>query len=140
MSEAEVVSVDVRLLDDDLRDVRQLRFVKIDAEGGDFDVLRGMRRSLTTLRPIVVFESGKESAARLYNYTREEFFAFFEGIDYGMRDILGCPFEKAAWEVFQAWYVVAYPHELAGSTIDAHSLAIAENIIELLAGTEGRPV
>ena len=128
-AELEMVSVEVRVLDDYLREGPRPGFVKIDVEGGEFDVLKGMRDSLENHRPVVAFECGKGSASEAYGYSKEEFFALFDQVGYCLRDVLGCPFLVEAWAVVQPWNVIAYPVEASASVVQAHSLAIAENLI-----------
>jgi FkbM family methyltransferase len=51
---------EVTTLDDYCAELDRLSFVKIDAEGWDVDVLRGGRKTLTRLRPVVQVEVNDE--------------------------------------------------------------------------------
>jgi len=51
-----VVEVTVLTIDEFCASFQRLRFVKVDAEGGDLDVLRGGRETLRRLRPILQIE------------------------------------------------------------------------------------
>jgi hypothetical protein len=44
-------------------DLKRLDFIKIDVDGGDYDVLRGGLRSLKRFRPVVVVEMTKNQEA-----------------------------------------------------------------------------
>lgn len=55
------IEVDVLTLDEVLEGKR-IDFLKIDVEGGEFDVLQGARRTLREHRPVVVFEFGLGAA------------------------------------------------------------------------------
>lgn len=54
----ERIAVQVRTVDGVLADLRSLRFVKIDAEGGELDILRGAVATLRRHRPVIAFEFG----------------------------------------------------------------------------------
>jgi Methyltransferase FkbM domain len=45
------------------RQLASLRFIKIDVDGGDFDVLRGAYRTLTAYHPVVVVEMTTQQSA-----------------------------------------------------------------------------
>lgn len=57
------ITVEVQTLDDVAREVRPVRLVKIDVEGGELDVLRGGTRVLAEDRPFVAFEFGNRASA-----------------------------------------------------------------------------
>jgi hypothetical protein len=73
------------------------RFCKLDLEGGEFFALRGARKSLARYHPMIVFENGLSAPAQVYGYSKEDFFAFFEGIGYRLYDLFGRPFTTAEW-------------------------------------------
>jgi hypothetical protein len=52
----ESVTVDVETLDRVLASAAEPALIKIDVEGTELDVLRGAAETLTTYRPLVVFE------------------------------------------------------------------------------------
>jgi FkbM family methyltransferase len=56
------ITVSTARLDDVIPPDRPIRFVKIDVEGGELQVLRGGVATLTRWRPFVVFEHGKGGA------------------------------------------------------------------------------
>jgi FkbM family methyltransferase len=125
----QLIRVAVERLDRFTEQHDSIRFIKIDVEGAEFPVLRGATKTLQTHRPVVVFESAKEESARAYGYTANELFEFFAGLDYELRDILGCPFLAEHWASFSPWYVVATPAENAGVLATALAASIAEHSI-----------
>jgi FkbM family methyltransferase len=51
----ERIPIGVWQLDDLCRDLPSVRFLKIDAEGGEFDILQGAVQTLRRCRPVVAF-------------------------------------------------------------------------------------
>lgn len=84
----ERIRVQTRRLDGLHGDLAQLRFIKIDVEGGEWGVIRGATNLITRLRPVVAFEFGANSYEK-YGVDPGEVFDFFVSRDYGIRDILG---------------------------------------------------
>jgi FkbM family methyltransferase len=76
---------------------KQISFIKVDVEGGDFDVLLGAENTLKEYKPVVIFESGRQFSANLYNYTKEDFFKYFEKIGYVMFQFTGGILQKDDW-------------------------------------------
>lgn len=67
------IRVRSEMLDDALPPAVAPRLIKIDVEGAELDVLLGGRRTITTHRPIIVFEHGADAAA-LYGASAERIF------------------------------------------------------------------
>lgn len=89
---------------------RPVRFIKLDLEGGEFDCLLGARATLERDRPVVVFEHAQAAAAKLYDYTKDSFFEFFDSIGYRLTTLLGEPLTREVWGTgYAVWYVVARP-------------------------------
>ncbi|MFT4551890.1 MAG: FkbM family methyltransferase [Chlamydiales bacterium] len=104
-------------------DYKRLDFIKLDLEGGEFDALQGAYKSIQNFRPIIVFESGKEMSAKLYKYTKTQFFKFMKKIDYAVFDILGDVFTLNKWKQLTPWYFVAIPKETLSLNKElAHSI------------------
>jgi FkbM family methyltransferase len=57
----EEITVTLQTLDEAIPEDVPVHFIKIDVEGGEYDVLRGARRLLQRHRPVVIFESGMGS-------------------------------------------------------------------------------
>lgn len=92
------IEVPITTLDSLLANSRhRVRFVKMDLEGGEYHALQGAASMLKNHRPLVIFENGREPAARLYGYTREDWFALFEGADFVVFDLFGRPFLPERW-------------------------------------------
>jgi FkbM family methyltransferase len=64
--------VELDTLDRQLRDLTELRFIKIDVEGGEIDVLRGGERLLRRTRPFVAVEYGSPTYS-LYGHKKMTF-------------------------------------------------------------------
>jgi FkbM family methyltransferase len=54
----EVISIELRILDELIPEGETINFVKIDVEGGEFGVLQGARNILKRDKPYVIFEFG----------------------------------------------------------------------------------
>lgn len=52
------INVDVRRMDDVIQDDIPIRLIKIDVEGGEYDVLQGAERLLLKWKPYLIFEHG----------------------------------------------------------------------------------
>jgi FkbM family methyltransferase len=96
----------------------QIRFMKIDVEGGELDVLRGARNLIYAAKPIVTFECG---ASSFLSYTADpsEIYQIFSSAGYEIYSILGqriqnvVQFKKAAFEQ-TFWDYVALPPGTSG--------------------------
>lgn len=89
-----------------------IRFIKADLEGGEYHMLMGASGILRRDRPVIVFENGREPAAELYEYSRDDWFSFFRSVNYSLFDLFGRPFGEAQWwELGMPWYTVALPNQ-----------------------------
>jgi FkbM family methyltransferase len=87
-SEFKQIPVRVCRLDDALPASRKIRFIKIDVEGGELDVLRGALSVLDSCKPIVAFECG--AAGYLgYHEKPDEIFEIFARRNYAVYSIIG---------------------------------------------------
>jgi FkbM family methyltransferase len=106
-----VVTIDVQVdkLDDILSArTKRVRFIKMDLEGGEYDAIRGGFSSIKRDRPFIVFENGRESAARLYGYQRGNWFWLFDALGFSVFDLLGRRFNPEYWEANDMpWYFIA---------------------------------
>jgi FkbM family methyltransferase len=73
--------------------------IKLDIEGAEFAALRGARRILEQSAPVIVFEHGRSSASDNFDYTKEEFFSFFDELEYQVYFISGMPLVEELWDV-----------------------------------------
>lgn len=120
----------VRLDDDiDLEAQRRVGFIKLDLEGGELDAMRGALQIIKGTRPIIAFENGRRSTARLYNYSKEQFFSFFDGIDYSLYCNLGLPLSGDDWDRESSSMpsdYLALPYERAEAFLEkCHPLQVA---------------
>ncbi len=108
----EYLDVKTVLMDAYLPADRPLSFIKLDLEGGEFRALRGAEHILRQKRPVIEFENGKASPAAVYGYSADDFFAYFEGVDYRLFDIFGRSFGPSLWSTRGgAWNFFAVPRE-----------------------------
>lgn len=99
-------------LDDAIPTNRKIDFIKLDLEGGEFPALRGARALIARDRPLIVFENGRQKSAETFGYTEEDFFGFFDALDYDLSTIDGRPFERAHWTALTSvFYFWATPRE-----------------------------
>jgi len=77
----EKIEVELKPLDEVISPEVKIDFIKIDVEGGEFDVLRGAKRILTNDQPILLFESGL-GASEYYGTTPKSLYDFFKELDY----------------------------------------------------------
>lgn len=110
--EKAVVTVLLTTLDQSLC-IPRLDFVKLDLEGHDFIALRGGVEQLRQHRPVVAFECGaREALAQRMGFTKVQFFAFWDELDYDLYDICGVPFLQEFWSAaWSPWVLLAMPHE-----------------------------
>jgi FkbM family methyltransferase len=109
---AETISVPVQRLDNALAQIDQVKFVKIDAEGGELLILRGGTALIAAHAPIISFELGNNSLVN-YPYTAADYFDFFDQLDYAIYSIFGIPLERdeliSAAQEQLFWDYVALP-------------------------------
>lgn len=86
--------------------------IKSDIEGADFIGLRGAKTILESSRPLIVFENGRKAAADAFGYSIDDFFEYFDEVDYNLFDIHGYPLRKGQWESINICYeTLAIPRE-----------------------------
>ena len=109
----EVRKVQVDQLDNRVPGEMRVKFLKIDVEGADLNVMQGGTAIIKRDRPVIVLESGRIKAvpAGLYNYSQEEFLGFFADLGYVLYDPLGLPFYPGLWDVPTLNDFVAVPEE-----------------------------
>ncbi len=108
----ETITVEVDYIDN-IKEIQDIKLIKIDAEGADFDVIRGSVKLINTCRPLIIFEGGrkKSNPASLYGYTKEEFKTFFEDNHYVLYDNLGIKFDFTLWDEIALNDFIAIPKE-----------------------------
>lgn len=89
----EKITVPVKKIDNVFSQLPSLRYIKIDAEGGEFNILKGASNTIKKFRPIVTFEFGASSYAA-YEVIPEEVFQFWSELDYSVFNILGIKLEN----------------------------------------------
>ena len=110
----------VRTLDGFTSDLTHLEYVKIDVEGGEYDVVRGARSTILRLRPVVSFEFGLSSFEK-YGISGVDMARLWTELRYALFDIRGRRFSAA--EEFatsavrqEVWDYIAVPEERTSAT------------------------
>jgi FkbM family methyltransferase len=113
-TQLERIPIEVRRLDDLCQALPSLRYLKIDAEGGEYHILKGAEQTLQRCRPVVAFEFGANSIAA-YGITVAEMARFWSEQNYKVFGITGMPLSETDLEVYAAmqifWDYVAVPAE-----------------------------
>ena len=90
-----------------------ISFIKLDIEGAEFDALCGGRKTIIQSQPIITFENGREITSKRFNYSKRDFFKFFESINYDLIDIFGTPFTSENWNNKDIpWNFIAAPFSI----------------------------
>ncbi len=79
--EIEEIQVELKQLDEVIPETTQIDFIKIDVEGGEFDVLKGAKNLLSRHHPIIVFECGI-GASEFYGTNPVELFNYLDNLNY----------------------------------------------------------
>ena len=93
---------------DDLDVRRPVRFIKMDVEGAEPQVIRGAARLLEEDRPVILTEVHPVQLERASGMTADEFLGQMRGVGYRAEDIRGEPIDRAPADVMVA--IVLKPH------------------------------
>lgn len=114
----------VRTLDGFASDLKHLEYIKIDVEGGEYDVVRGARSLILGHRPVVSFEFGLSSFGK-YGISGVDMALLWTELRYALFDIRGRRFRAA--EEFatsavrqEVWDYIAVPEERTSATSSLH--------------------
>ncbi|HUR31058.1 MAG TPA: FkbM family methyltransferase [Saprospiraceae bacterium] len=76
------INVHVKKLDDVIQPDTSIQLIKIDVEGGEYDVVQGARRTIIKWRPYLIFEHGLGGADK-YEVTPGDVYSFLvDELDY----------------------------------------------------------
>lgn len=81
--EIEKIEVKKKTLDQVIPESTKIDFIKIDVEGGEFDVLQGAERILQNDHPLMIFEFGN-GASEFYEAKPSTFFNYLSKFNYGI--------------------------------------------------------
>jgi FkbM family methyltransferase len=80
--EEQIIEVSTNLLDNIVRADEIIHLIKMDVEGGEWNVLKGSVKTITRCRPLILFECGK-IGGELYGFTATEIYQFLtQNFDY----------------------------------------------------------
>lgn len=125
----ERIEIPMMRLDERIAADTRVRFVKIDVEGGELDVIKGGLELIRRSRPIIAFEDGRDKAAESYGYTIDDYFRVFSQAELVPIDILGARITKANWTDKRAYYTVLCPRESLEDVSEILRLSITEKVI-----------
>ena len=113
VKDAKIESVKTETLDRIFRDLgwSKCDFIKLDIEHSEFPALMGAEEILKSMQPVVVFENSPRVAARLNDYSLEEFVEYFQNIDYELYDIFfnKVTIERLKTDAVLPSYYLCYP-------------------------------
>lgn len=78
-----LIKVEQRRLDDIVPEDAIIQLIKIDVEGGEFDVLKGAENILSKWHPLIIYEQGL-GGSDIYNTKPEVFFDFMSSFGYNI--------------------------------------------------------
>lgn len=81
--EIEEIQVELKQLDEVIPAETKIDLIKIDVEGGEFDVLKGAKNILKNHQPILVFECGI-GASEFYGTKPKEIFQYLTDLNYNI--------------------------------------------------------
>lgn len=112
-------------------------FIKLDIEHAEFPALRGGRRLLKALRPVLCFENAPRKAAQLNGYTMDEFAGFFEDLEYDLYDIFlnKVTRQRLTHDRILPSYYLAWPAERGALSAEfiARAEAVAQEFMDRVA-------
>lgn len=79
--EVEEIKVPLKTLDNLIPNDTKIDFIKIDVEGGEFNVIKGAKNLLLNNKPIIIFEFGL-GASNFYNSSPENLFDYLNKLNY----------------------------------------------------------
>ena len=90
------IDVTVVKLDTLMNEVNNLKFIKIDTEGAEYNTLLGAKEIIEKFKPVIAFEFG-ESSYSAYSVNPLNVYNFFENIGYKLYSINGSPLNKESF-------------------------------------------
>lgn len=94
----DVIHVDVVTIDSVVEELGlNVKFMKLDIEGGEFDALVGASSLLKNQMPLVIFEDSGPSAAQRYGYSDRDFLGLFLTLGYNLYYITGHVVDIEDW-------------------------------------------
>lgn len=115
--EIEEIEVEVKQLDDIIPGHIKIDLIKIDVEGGEYQVLRGAQKLLNKDQPVVIFECGI-GASDYYGTNPAELFQFLKKLNFNISLLNGWLKETSPLTEMQfvniykenkEYYFIAYP-------------------------------
>jgi FkbM family methyltransferase len=88
---------------------RQIRFIKIDIEGAEYDALRGARQTIERHQPLITFEHAMGTPGD-FGYAIEDMMAMWDSLGYSVYDFFGNQYATAQhWADSMVGDYLAFP-------------------------------
>jgi FkbM family methyltransferase len=114
------IEVTLAKLDEVFSGEDRLDYIKIDAEGAEWSILKGARKVLDRYRPVVSFEFG-EASYRNYGVVPEEVHDYFSSLGYQVFDIKGRELDREAFSTSsvrqEVWDYIALGRERSSAEL-----------------------
>jgi FkbM family methyltransferase len=130
----ERIEVQVEQLDSFLKDVKSVKFIKIDAEGGEYHILKGAEVALARHRPVVSIEFGANSLQK-YEIGPPEMADLASKHRYRIFDIRGRELQRESFihsaTIQEVWDYLLVPQEsnafesAIGPALSAYARSVA---------------
>jgi len=92
------ISVGISSLDGLITQKNNVSLIKLDLMGGEFNALQGAKKILNSSFPLIVFENSLKEASNQYGYNKEDFFKFFDEVNYVVFDFFGNHVNSDYWD------------------------------------------
>jgi len=96
----EEIKVEVKTLDNIIHHTEPIHLIKIDVEGGEWDVLKGAKNLLTANQPIIIFEYGK-GAGDYYETQPKDIYLLLKEIGLSIYTLSAFINKKAALDIHE---------------------------------------
>lgn len=111
--DAVAISVEAKTIDQ-IVGSRDVRFVKLDLEGGEFGAVRGAVETIARARPSFILECGYEGSLRALGIEPSDYFGFWAGQGYEIVDLSGIVLDEPTFMMTElrhhlAGYIFALP-------------------------------
>jgi hypothetical protein len=118
-------SVTVQIKLDQTKIDGKVVLLKLDLEGGEFHAMQGGESIIKGDMPLIVFENSLKGSSITYNYSMEDFFSFFERIDYVVYDFFGNKVDENYWNSTLQTYMFWAGH----TNLEQENLKLFKEII-----------
>lgn len=103
------INVELTTIDAICVDLPRFDFLKLDIEGAEMNALRGGRRTIEKLRPVISFEQDQFSP-QYFGYSWQDLVGYFDSLQYEIYDLFGIRYtDPDMFHQCAVWDFVAVP-------------------------------